>query len=105
MIIKGIRKKWMVLTLVIFSIALIYMASNYRQLPYIINSKYCENDSDCVPAIYCHSTDSLNKFHMPEIGRCTDARSGPLDNGCRKVLCLNNECSVEKSANYSWCSQ
>ena len=69
------------------------------------DKKFCNIDSDCVPASCCHPNDVVNKKYTPDctdIG-CTASCESILDCGCGKPVCLNNNCEVQKISSESWC--
>lgn len=61
------------------------------------DSKYCEQDADCVPAQCCHATDAVNVQSAPD---CTDVACTlvcapeTLDCGQGEVRCVNNRCTA-----------
>lgn len=71
----------------------------------ISNEKYCEKDEDCVPAQCCHATDVVNKKFAPNCGGifCTQECQSPLDCGCGEPICIDNQCSIKKTSNESYC--
>ena len=57
----------------------------------------CVQDSDCVPALCCHATSSVNKEFAPDCqGQlCSmECSPGTLDCGQGKIKCLEQECRI-----------
>lgn len=57
----------------------------------------CSQDSDCVAATCCHSTDSVNEANAPDCSGilCSaDCQEGTMDCGQARALCVEGACSV-----------
>ena len=67
--------------------------------------KYCEEDSDCVPASCCHSKETVNKDFAPDCQGidCADECDGPLDCNCGQPTCINNQCNIRIISTETWC--
>lgn len=99
MIEKRHRKIILVLLLIIFFLILIFIANYFFKDKKIIDEKYCEIDSDCVPAGCCHPDSCISKEKKPNCDNifCTAVCLGPLDCGAGYCSCLNNKCVVLKN--------
>ncbi len=72
----------------------------------ICKKTFCTGDSDCIRASCCHPTSTINKDYAPNCKNtfCTADCSGPLDCGCGKPACINNQCDIKKLSGAGYCS-
>ncbi|VVB60183.1 Uncharacterised protein [uncultured archaeon] len=58
--------------------------------------RYCQSDSDCIPATCCHPAELVNRKYAPDCTGelCTEACIGPLD--CRRgeIRCIDSRCRI-----------
>jgi hypothetical protein len=59
--------------------------------------KQCTLNSDCVPSVCCHATDSVNEDHGPDCSKtlCSlECKPGTIDCGQGAVACVEGSCKV-----------
>lgn len=70
------------------------------------NEKYCEKDSDCVPATCLSPSEVVNRYYAPKCGAVTSVPEcrGLLDCGCGEPVCINNTCEIKKVSDRPDCN-
>ena len=87
------KKEKVFVTFVLFSLLLI-LTSCGKSIPV---EKECRIDTDCVPSVCCHATDSVNEENAPncdDIFCSLECEPGTLDCGQGITSCVEGACTV-----------
>lgn len=94
-------KKEVLLIVAFILLAIVIVLAVYSSKTADLPPRYsCIEDSDCVPASCCHSTEAVNVYYKPDCSAvsCTASCEGPLDCGAGKIECISNRCTIVPTA-------